>query len=75
MPSSHSPGRVGAAFADPNLIADVALVPLLRLAERPGCLSWSTTLCGSPGRTTAVANAAVKGDDAGRGDGCRCRQH
>ncbi|MFI8462127.1 IS1380 family transposase [Kitasatospora sp. NPDC085464] len=36
MKSSHSSAALTAAFDEPNLIADVGLVPLVRLAERVG---------------------------------------
>lgn len=61
MQSSHGPARIGAAFDDPNLIADAGLVPLVRLAERAGLPELvSQTLKITDADNSGGAHAAAK---------------
>ncbi|MFD4295550.1 IS1380 family transposase [Rhodococcus sp. NPDC058505] len=70
MRSSHSAGRVSAAFDDTNLVSHGGLVPLMRLAERVGLtdLGDTLTLGGSTGSnagakiTSIVAGMAAGAD-------------
>jgi hypothetical protein len=60
--SSHSAARVGAAFDDPNLVADAGLVPLVRLAERaglPGLVSDTVKITDAGNAGGANAEAKV----------------
>ena len=69
MRSSHAAAAVDVAFDEPNLIADAGLVPVVALAGRSVCLSWSPGMCRSRVRSTVREPTGGEGDVAGGRDG------
>ncbi|WP_405999420.1 IS1380 family transposase [Streptomyces sp. NBC_00829] len=72
MQVSHTPAAVSAVFDDPNLIAQVGLVPVLRLAERCGLsrlVTEKVKLTGARNGAGAAADAKVTSIVAGMAAG------
>ncbi|MCX5446396.1 hypothetical protein [Streptomyces nigrescens] len=72
MQVSHTPAAVSAVFDDPNLIAHVGLVPVLRLAERCGLsrlVTEKVKLTGAKNGAGAAADAKVTSIVAGMAAG------
>jgi hypothetical protein len=61
MQSSHAAAKIDIAFDDPNLIADVGLVPVVALAERIGLPALVTDRVKITGAANSGgANAAAR---------------